>query len=274
MSLQSIGSDMELFAKNAKGEHIAICGKLGGTKEHPKQIAGMDKGFMIQEDNVAVEFNIPPATNKEEFVNNMSLMRVKIASILEGMGLSISTNASVSFDKKQLRHKNALVFGCEPDYDAWSMCENKKPYAKDECLRTCGGHIHVGTNIDMVKGVQNMDLMLGVPSVILDGSPEAIARRELYGKPGAMRPKPYGFEYRVLSNFWWRDDMLVAWVFDQTRRSVRTPIDITIRQGKVIQDCINTGNVEVAKQLVEEYKIVMPSKDNLPKLSINNKGNT
>jgi hypothetical protein len=27
-------------------------------------------------------------------------------------------------------------------------------------------------------------------------------RRKLYGKPGAFRPKPYGCEYRVLSNAW------------------------------------------------------------------------
>lgn len=256
--LVSLGSDMEAFAVNEVGHHVALCGKIGGTKEKPLQIKGLPKGFMVQEDNVALEFNIPVCYNKVEFVSYMEAMRLQSTNILEKLGLSLSTNASMSFDKKELEHPNALVFGCEPDFDAWSMKENRKPKAKDENLRTCGGHIHVGTKKDMVVGIRNMDLFLGVPSVILDDSPSSVARRELYGKAGAMRPKPYGFEYRVLSNFWMFNNKLIAWVYEQTSTACMFNTVISERDGHRIQECINTGNKELAKELIAQFNIKMP----------------
>lgn len=256
--LVSIGSDMEAFATDMVGHHVALCGKIGGTKEAPLQIKTLKKGFMVQEDNVALEFNIPISYNKAEFVTYMNVMKTQSEAILAKMGLNLSHNASMSFDKKELEHPNALVFGCEPDFDAWSMKENQKPKAKDKNLRTCGGHIHVGTHKDMVVGIRNMDLFLGVPSVILDDSPSSVARRELYGKAGAMRPKPYGFEYRVLSNFWMFNTKLIEWVYDQTERSCNFDKDILEKDGHRIQECINTGNKELAKELIIQFNIKMP----------------
>jgi hypothetical protein len=162
----------------------------------------------------------------------------------------------MSFAKEELTHPKALVFGCEPDYNAWSRKENQKPQSTDENLRTCGGHIHVGTKVDMLKGIQNMDLFLGVPSVLLDDSPSSIARRELYGKAGAMRPKPYGFEYRVLSNYWMFHDKLVRWVYDQTYIAMYH--ESKIKHSKEIQECINTGDKELAKHICSTYNIKLP----------------
>jgi hypothetical protein len=39
-------------------------------------------------------------------------------------------------------------------------------------------------------------------------------RRQLYGKAGAFRPKPYGMEYRVLSNRWLDSEPLMRWVYN------------------------------------------------------------
>ena len=256
--LKTIGSDMEVFGMMKDGHHVALCGKIGGTKEKPLQLKGYTSGFMVQEDNVALEFNIPVCETKSEFINSFSLMRDYSKEKLASLGFELSNNASMSFDKKELTHPNALVFGCEPDYDVWSMKENRKPKAEDENLRTCGGHIHVGTDKDMINGIKNMDLFLGVPSVILDDSPSSIARRELYGKAGAMRPKSYGFEYRVLSNFWMFHDKLVEWVYDQTRIACSYNAPISIEDGHRIQNCINIGNKEEALSIIEKFNIKMP----------------
>jgi len=256
--LNSIGTDLEVFAKNKQGNHIALCGKIGGTKEQPKQLKGYPAGFMVQEDNVSLEFNIPPCTDRPHFVHYVGIMREEVKKILTGMALELSTNASMSFDTQELTHPNALVFGCEPDYDAWSMKENRKPVAEDKNLRTCGGHVHVGTNVDMVKGIRHMDLFLGVPSVIIDDSPSSVARRTLYGKAGAMRPKPYGFEYRVLSNFWMFNDELVKWVYNQTDKAMRFTGNISEEVGHRIQTCINTGDKEMAKEIINQYEINLP----------------
>jgi len=255
--LKTIGSDMELFAKNALGEHIALCGMIGGSKEKPMPLKHIGNGFMIQEDNVACEFNIPVCENEDQFALYFGIMRTEIEKILAKLNLHISTEASVSFAQTQLTHPNALVFGCEPDYNAWSMEENKKPHAKDEKLRTAGGHIHVGTDIDMVRGVRLMDLFLGVPAILMDDSPSSVARRELYGKAGAMRPKPYGFEYRVLSNFWMFKEELTRWVYKQTALACGYYGEIKEKEGELITECINTGNKELAQKLVTKYGITL-----------------
>jgi len=256
--LNTIGSDMELFGMNKDGHHVALCGRIGGSKEAPLQIPEFQRGFMIQEDNVSLEFNIPVCHSIEEFVLSFSKMRNKTKEILVKLGLEQSLNSSMSFDKSELVHPNSLIFGCEPDYNAWTMTENQKPFSKDETLRTCGGHIHVGTELPMIDGVKNMDLFLGVPSVILDSSPSSIKRRELYGKAGAMRPKPYGFEYRVLSNYWMFSDKLVSWVYEQTFRSCFGTLHLTPAEEGRIQMCINTGDKDLAKDLIKSYDITLP----------------
>ena len=220
---------------------------------------------MLQEDNVSLEFNIPVCNKIQEFEQAVTTINREVYHTLRHLGYSISKDCGVSFDKNELTHPNALVFGCEPDFNAWLMKENEKPHAKDENLRTCGGHIHVGTDIPMVTGIQLMDLFLGVPSIILDNTPSSIKRRELYGKAGAMRPKPYGFEYRVLSNFWIFSPETIKWVYNQTRMICENSDawKLTEKTAKKIQTCINTSDIELAKYLIGEYNCPMP--DNNPK---------
>lgn len=261
MSFKSLGSDMEVFARNKDGHHIAICGKIGGTKEEPKPIQELGEGYFIQEDNVALEFNIPICVTKEQFVASFSNMRIYTSNLLKTFDLTLSDKTAISFDKKELVHPNAHIFGCEPDYDVWKKVENKTKRAKDKSLRSCGGHVHVGSSLDMITGVRNMDLRLGIASVILDNSPESLMRKELYGKAGAFRPKYYGWEYRTLGNFWMFSDELVGWVFDRTVEACENPVNITEKEGKEIQDCINTGNKEKALHFIDKYNIILPEKD-------------
>jgi hypothetical protein len=42
----------------------------------------------------------------------------------------------------------------------------------------------------------------------------------MYGAAGAFRPKPYGVEYRVLSNAWLTTEDRMRFVFDQTVAAV------------------------------------------------------
>jgi hypothetical protein len=261
----TIGSDVEVFARNKDGKAIALCGLIGGTKQKPRQLPDMKKGFMVQEDNVSLEYNIPATVLGAAFCTYISEMGNEVGKILGGLDLVVSKESSIHFDDDQLQSEQAKVFGCEPDYNAWTKMENRKPKAVDPNLRTAGGHIHVGTDkVDMILGIRAMDLFLGVPSVILDNSPASVARRELYGKAGAMRPKPYGFEYRVLSNFWMFDPELTAWVYQNTHDAMLWARkghgnDLTIGQSGAIQECINTGNVEQAHAILKEYGVSLPS---------------
>lgn len=254
--MNSIGTDSEIFARNAAGKAISLCGKIGGSKDEPKPLKNLGRGFAVQEDNVSVEFNIPPCSSIVEWDRFIAATLEQVSNILKSMSLYFSENASISFDKDQLVHPNALIFGCEPDYNAWTKSENSKPRCSDPSLRTAGGHVHVGTRGNMIHCVEMMDLFLGVPSVLLDDSPASVARRQLYGKAGAMRPKPYGFEYRVLSNFWIFKKELREWVYRNTKHAVTYSENIlTKAEGEVIQRCINTGDKELAKQLIAKYDV-------------------
>lgn len=253
-NFKSIGSDMEVFAKNSKGEHVALCGLIGGSKEEPLQLMDKPQGFMVQEDNVSLEFNIPPTHRRNEFIQFMKIMREESSNIIKKLGFEMSTDSSASFGKDQLIHPKALVFGCEPDYNAWKMEENPKPNSDDFSLRTAGGHIHIGTDRDMSEVIKNMDLYVGVPSIIIDNNPSSITRRKLYGKAGAMRPKIYGAEYRTPSNFWLFDDDLISWIFDQTYYATNSTLDISSDE-EAITNCINKGDVDAAYGLIKKYRI-------------------
>jgi hypothetical protein len=64
---------------------------------------------------------------------------------------------------------------------------------------------------------KSLDVWLGLPSLVWDQDDR---RRTLYGAAGAFRPKPYGMEYRVLSNKWINDPLLRKTVFHNTLKAI------------------------------------------------------
>src|SRR5258708_20917571 len=74
--LQRVGTDVEVFLIDQEKKPVPCVGIVGGTKIKPRPILG-GKGFAIQEDNVALEYNIPAAADAYSFV--YSLMRVQQA---------------------------------------------------------------------------------------------------------------------------------------------------------------------------------------------------
>ena len=78
----TLGCDPELFVKSLEtGEIVSAEGKIGGTKREPRAIS--DSGHSVQEDNVMVEFNIPPSKSSQEFVDNIN----HVVNYLEGLSL-------------------------------------------------------------------------------------------------------------------------------------------------------------------------------------------
>lgn len=259
MSKFTIGSDPELFLQDTTGKLIASVGKFGGTKENPRPVLG-GAGFAIQEDNVALEFNIPPSSSKKAFVESLSNMMAFVTQEAARRGLKPALLASATFTEDQLETEQAKLFGCEPDFNAWTGQENPRPEGVDKNLRSCGGHVHVGmSGSNPIVITRAMDLYLGVPSVLLD---KDSTRRSLYGNAGSFRPTMYGIEYRVLSNFWLRSKKQMAWVYDQTERALEhamkyqgNPMEFLLHEAKAIQSAINGGKESIAASLMEKYAI-------------------
>lgn len=118
------GADPEMFIKNSDGTFIASCGKIGGTKEEPMPL-GVGA---VQEDNVSVEFNIPPSITKVEFVNNLSAVISEIEEkFIHPMGCELSIVPSAIFSQEELAHPAAQVFGCDPDFNVYTKESNPRP---------------------------------------------------------------------------------------------------------------------------------------------------
>jgi hypothetical protein len=212
-------------------------------------------------------------------------------------GHELVVEPSANFDADQLEHPEAQEFGCDPDYNAYTVEQNEKPWSGDSGFRSCGAHIHVGCFDDdgkMVAGleflmdfegrlaaVKAMDLFHGIISTVLDNSEAAVKRRELYGKAGCHRKTDYGVEYRVLSNYWMKSPELVMLMDALTRDAMALVRDNKLEQvlneigEDDLQNTINNGDVQVAEKIIDIY--VMPNlspttlellgmcKENLPK---------
>lgn len=250
----TIGADPELFIKQY-GKYKSAVGLIGGSKWKPLPID--EVGHAILEDNVALEFNIAPAESRQAFAASIHKVLQHFRSILPGYELDKAS--AVSFPEEELQTPQAQEFGCEPDFNAWNKGKtNPKPEAEDENLRSCGGHIHVGSEIAQAEPlavIQAMDLFLGVPSVSMDTGE---LRKQLYGKAGCFRKKEYGVEYRTLSNFWIFDDALINWAYEGTEKALeftKAGNRIHPDDGLLIQRCINSNRLDDQQYLLKRFAL-------------------
>lgn len=247
--MTTLGTDIELFFTKG-GKAASAVGLLGGDKSNP---VWPDKDFNIQEDNVLAEFAVSPSECKHQWELKIQKAMSHLEQIAQSNGMGISVMSSSVLEEEWLNTDAAKVFGCQPDIDAYSGF-NKRPEPAGN-LRTAGGHIHVGyeSDFDMASDLAKwMDIFLGVPSVIMDGDDQ---RRKLYGQAGSYRAKPYGIEYRTLSNFWLR---ISDWVWDNTMLAVEACYEGEPPTIKDIQNIINNSDVDGAKRIVKQMGVVMP----------------
>lgn len=251
-----IGADPELFLEK-DGKVISAEGLLGGSKKSPRKIS--EEGHAVQEDNIMVEFNIPPASTRDEFKAGIKYVLDYLTTFADIHSAKLSKLASAKVDRIYLRTAQAKEFGCDPDFNVHTQTINEKVQARTT-MRTCGGHIHVGydnpskkTSEDIVKA---MDIILGLESLHLDKDDK---RREMYGKAGSFRFKKYGVEYRTLSNFWIMEDRLMEWAFDKTMEAIELVKsgdidDVYEKFGELAEQAINTNDKNMATKILNKIR--------------------
>lgn len=258
----TIGSDPEGFLVDGDNNFYPSEGLMGGSKYEPNVIK--EGGYAIQEDNVMIEFNVPPTTldNPKKLYADIQYVLDHISKRVADKNLSIKMVPSAYFDWKYLETEQARTFGCDPDYNAYTLDANQFTN-RETNLRTAGGHVHIGYNepeasktLDIVR---LLDLFLGVPSIILDKDTE---RRKMYGKAGCFRVTSFGLEYRVLSNFWTTSEESINWLFKGITQALEAynkgfTIAPDSDLAKTIVKCINEQDETLAYQLCEEYNIVL-----------------
>jgi len=258
-----LGCDPEMFLHSVDAKiamPVSAIGLIGGSKEEPKPIDAI--GHAVQEDNVAVEFCIPPASDVLQWDTSITFVMDHIKEMVKPLGLTINISASEIFPDTELDNPKAKEFGCDPDFNAYTLEMNPKPYADNPNLRSAGGHIHFGNDLlkdytTAVNCIKAADLFLGIPSVLLDADTR---RRELYGKAGCFRIKPYGVEYRTLSNFWLKTEATRKWAFEQAHRAFNAVVSghrlfEDPRFMPIIRRTIDQNDKEMAKKLVVMFDL-------------------
>lgn len=222
-----IGADPELFMINPNtGSFVSAHDRVPGTKYEPFKVPN----GAIQVDGTALEFNIDPAHSVGEFIRNIKSVRQTLESYVPGFNVVAQPVATYDIDYWTYEvPMSAQTLGCDPDYNGWTEEVNKPPNPGGKPFRTASGHVHIGWTKDQdvydkdhyllcCKMARQMDYYLGIHSLLWDTDP---TRRSLYGQAGAFRPKPYGVEYRVLSNRWLESDKLMAWVYEAVQVGVK-----------------------------------------------------
>ena len=227
----TIGCDPELFIENEKKECVPIFNYSTGTKTDPEKTSF----GALQVDGMALEYNINPLVltrnNAEEFVNKNYEAKDFITSRIPN-GYKISRKASFTFSQDVFEKvpEHCKILGCDPDYNAYTLSVNERPDPEKlgkATFRTAGGHIHIGwlgdgekpfdVNdqghfLDCAIVTKLLDQLLYTSFSRLDPDKERI---KLYGGPGVFRPKPYGVEYRSLSNNWTFSKRKILTVFNR-----------------------------------------------------------
>ena len=213
----TIGADPEFFVSE-NDVMVSAYGLVKGDKQNPFPV----ECGAVQVDGMALEFNIDPAKSKEEFIGNIHTVVGKLRGMIpDKYKFEMVPVAEFGADYIAIQPPEAVEMGCEPDFNAYTGRMNPTPDAAAN-FRTAAGHVHIGVDRELSATEKRQlvvlcDLFIGLPSLDWD---EDQKRRSLYGQAGCYRDKPYGIEYRTLSNAWLKDEETTAFVYEAAVRAV------------------------------------------------------
>lgn len=275
--ITSRGSDPECFLRdNESGEIVSAIDILKRDKHEPIDLGD---GVATYYDNAMMEFTIAPAFSKEEFIKSFKSAFDKLSIFLSkeyGNRYSMDIRASHEFNDIHMEHPEAKKIGCNPEFSADEVNMITPPDFSGN-LRSSGGHLSLGRqDFDKVDEsaplmdfdgrinlVKLLDYYVGVPFTLVDNDPTSLARRNIYGSPSSHRPKPFGLEYRVLSNYWISSPTLVGLVYDLSEFAVHQLVNNKHEQifntdKKLVNACIKENNKELAEEILDMIELPKP----------------
>jgi len=238
------GADPEFFVANKKGT-ILNSDKFFPHKTKPLIIKQEpdDRWLGVGEaigklyfDGIQAEFGITPTYCRVYFIMRTKRILTTAADMIEGNRITLKPSVKVQKRILDQAHDDAKIFGCMPDYNAYTLTVNTPEMnAEKHPYRYAGGHIHIGlvgieygggladpyysrqremitSEKEHIRWVKSLDFFVNLLTLPFDNSPAAKRRRSKYGKAGCFRPTPYGIEYRSLSCWWLKSPIFVSMV--------------------------------------------------------------
>lgn len=262
----TIGCDPEIFVKKG-GLPVSADSLIPGDKKAPFPV----NGGAIQVDGTAVEFNTEPVSIErfEDWNAKVVLVMKELQKAVQKNGNDYNFNISPIQEYTQEYFdslpESAKELGCDPDFCAYTLQPNPRPDG-DRLFRTGAGHLHFGWGADIPTDnrehheicagfVKMLDATVGIFMTCIDRDPR---RRELYGKAGAYRAKPYGVEYRFPSNVWLSSMAYRKMVWLLSKKAIEYMLGEFSVRGltgygeEEIRRILNDGDVKRAERLIEK----------------------
>ena len=206
----NIGADPEVFLRK-DGVMVSADGIIKGSKERPYP---MGDGYESLRDNLMVEFNTPPQTTLAGWVKSIEVALAKIQDQI-GNEYELVSAPSATFKMKDIMSDAGQEAGCSEWLDAYTRESVTITPSEMQDVRFAGGHIHFGW--ENPNDTQRFAIVKELDKILypLSDKDPCEVRKQYYGRKGQVRSKPYGIEYRSLSNFWVGDKRLTSEIYNR-----------------------------------------------------------
>jgi len=227
----TMGGDPEFFVSNKRGKVLNADAFFPG--KHEPLYASEDKNRnKLFFDGIQAEIAFGHSNCRDFLISNTQrCLRLARNTIPSDHNILLKPSAKIDRAVIENADPEARIFGCAPDFNAYTRSVNTTEMdASRHPFRYAGGHMHLGISSNYLKEgqaeydlvhrdenhlriIKFLDLMVTIPTLILDNGAGSKRRRDKYGKAGCFRPTPYGVEYRTPSCWWLKSPMTTSLVF-------------------------------------------------------------
>jgi len=229
----TMGGDPEFFIADAQGK-IINADRFLPSKHEPLEIEDVSDGRRNKVFFDGIQAEIAPHYShcRELLIDNIFKCISKVATLIPSdFKFVMRPSARIRKSIIESADPEARIFGCEPDFNAYTCGINTVEMdASRHPFRYAGGHMHFGapsaytpedsieyqlakTERGHLRLIKFMDMLISLPTIAFDQDKDARRRRTKYGKAGCFRPTPYGIEYRSQSCWWMKSPVTASLVY-------------------------------------------------------------
>lgn len=260
-SHNTTGTDPELFVEDAQGKVIPAWEFLP-SKADSLQTCALNGAYW---DGFQAELRVFPRQCHQQLVDCIWLGLKDLQKRLKGRGkLSFKTVVEIPGEVLQAAPDPFVALGCGGSYNAYGLYGQPAGNPRELVHRFSGGHIHyevprvLKTPKLVERVISAVDMVAGIPSLLMFQKLDNPIRRMYYGLPGEYRIPEHGLEYRFLSSAWMSHPATAGF----TLGLVRLGFTVGLRQfewmfkydPEAVPRILMTGDLDEAKKHVERNK--------------------